>query len=109
MSIGNVPVGLLDLLVCLVWLATIYQGHRLFYLFRTKYPQIASKEIPYAFSHFAHPEKALYFFRRKARGVLRKDSELWRQRQWFVWLTLGSLIAPFVVFVAPILYARLQR
>jgi 4-amino-4-deoxy-L-arabinose transferase-like glycosyltransferase len=108
MKSGDISL-VLFLLVCMVWLATICQGHRLFYQFRTKYPEVASKEIPYAFSHFAHPEKALYFFRRKAREFLRNDSELLRQRQLFFWLTLFSLITPFVGFAGLIFYATFHK
>lgn len=95
--------------VALLWTVTVFYGHRLRRHFVAKYPETASKEIPYAFSHVAHPEKALYFFRTRARDFLRSDAELSKQRQWFVWLSMLSLIAPFAGFGAMFVYAMLHR
>jgi uncharacterized membrane protein (DUF485 family) len=95
--------------VALLWVATVVYGHRLRRHFVAKYPEVASKDIPYAFSHVAHPEKALFFLRRKARDVLRNDRELFKQRQRFVWLSVLSLIAPFAGFAAVFVYAMLHR
>jgi len=108
MENGTIPLAWF-VSVGLLWAVTIYYGHRLRQNFVAKYPEVASKEIPYAFSHFAHPEKAIYFFRRKARDVLRNDGQLLKQRQRFVYLTLLSLIAPFVGFGSLLLYALLHK
>ncbi len=95
--------------VVLIWAATIYQSHRLFRKFVAKYPDVASREIPYAFSHFAHPQKALFFWRRRSVELLRPDGELWKQRQCFVYLSVASLVVPFVGFGVLLLYAILHR
>lgn len=92
-----------------LWAVTIYYSHRLGRNFIKKYPDVASREIPYAFQHIAHPEKAFYFLRRKARDFLRNDRELFKQRQRFVWLSVLSVIAPFAGFGALFAYAMLHR
>jgi hypothetical protein len=60
-----------------VWFACFIQSHRLFYKFRAKYPDIAQREIPRAFETYEHPEKLIYFLRRRSQDVLRDDPELW--------------------------------
>jgi hypothetical protein len=81
-----------------VWLACFIQSHRLFYKFRAKYPDIAQRDIPYAFQTRENPEKLLYFLRRKSREVLRGDPELWGLRQQVKFLTVLSVIVPPVGF-----------
>lgn len=72
-------------------LATNIQGSRLLRMFRERYPQIAQREIPYAFDSWRHPEKAIFFFRRRAKDILQGDATLWRERQRFVALSLATL------------------
>lgn len=67
---------ILPLVVAAVWLATWIQGHRLLYRFQFKYREKALAEIPHAFEAFAHPEKLIYFLRRRTRAFLRADAEL---------------------------------
>jgi len=75
------------------------QGHRLFYIFRSKYPEIARKEIPYAFSQGRHPEKFFYFFRRKSYDLLKSDPSIWKVRQQVKYLTITLfIIVPFLFF-----------
>lgn len=81
-------------LILAVWLACFIQSHRLFYKFRAKYPQIAQRDIPHAFQTCEHPEKLLYFFRRKSWEVLRSNPELWGLRQQVLFLTILSLLIP---------------
>jgi hypothetical protein len=70
---------------------TVIQNNRLFRRFRERYPQVAEREIPYAFDNFRHPEKAIYFFRKRAVETLRADPDLWRERQRFVALVIATM------------------
>ena len=72
-------------------IATMLQGSRLLRMFRDRYPQIAQREIPYVFDHWQHPEKAIFFFRKRAVEILRPDPRLWRERQRFVALTFITI------------------
>jgi len=72
-------------------LATSIQGSRLLRLFRERHPQIAQKEIPYVFDSWRHPEKAIFFFRRRARDILQAAPAVWRERQRFLALSLATL------------------
>ena len=83
-----------------VWMvlciATALQNGRLLRMFRERYPQIAQREIPYVFDNWRHPEKAIFFFRKRAVEILRPDPSLWRERQRFValaFVTLGFWLA----------------
>ena len=105
---GTIPFALF-LLVVGIWALTIYQSHRLYRMFIVKYPEVASREIPYAFSHLAHPGKVIYFWRRKARDLLNGDKELWKERQRFVYLSVASVLVPPIGFGALFLYAALHR
>jgi hypothetical protein len=48
-------------------------------------------EIPFVFDNRRHPEKAIFFFRKRARDILQPEPELWRERQRFVALSLAML------------------
>ena len=69
---------------------------RMFFKFADRYPEIARREIPHAFSLWAHPEKFFFMFRKKLRPVLQGDAELWALRQ----RVKGLTIIVFVVFPA---------
>jgi hypothetical protein len=71
--------------------ATTIQGSRLLRLFGERYPQIAQREIPYVFDNWRHPEKAIFWFRKRAVELLRNDPELWRERQRYVGLVVATL------------------
>ncbi len=90
----------LFLLICGVWLATIVQSHRLFYRFRKKHPELAMSDIPHAFEPNPHPEKFLYFFRRKSLELLRGDATLWPLRQQVKTLVILSGVVPALGFLA---------
>jgi hypothetical protein len=60
-------------------------------MFRDRYPQIAQREIPFAFDRCRHPEKAIFFFRKRAVEILRADPILWRERQRFVGLVMITI------------------
>ena len=75
----------------LLCIATTIQSARLLRMFRERYPQIAQREIPFVFDNWRHPEKALFFFRKRAVEILRPDPSLWRERQRFVGLVIVTL------------------
>ena len=86
---------LLPLLVMCVWMilcvVTVIQNERLLKMFRERYPQLARQEIPWVFDNWSHPEKAIFFFRKRAIDILRTDPILWRERQRFVVLTIVTV------------------
>jgi len=90
---------------CLLWAFTAFYNGRIFQAFRKKYPDVAAREIPFAFDTSAHPEKALFFFRRKAVELLRGDPVLWPMRQRFLRLIMLSLILPPLGFFPLFFYA----
>jgi hypothetical protein len=88
-----------------VWLCLFIQSHRLFYRFRAKYPELAKKDIPYAFEYVQHPEKFLYFFRAKSEAVLRQDHALWKLRNQVRVLLILSGVIPVGGVIAVVLTA----
>jgi hypothetical protein len=89
----------------LVWFLTAWQNSRLLCAFRERYPQIAQREIPYVFDRWRHPEKAIFFFRRRAVELLREDAGLWRERQRFMTLSALSVLVPLLGFLPLFIYA----
>jgi hypothetical protein len=77
-----------------IWLTLFIQSHRLFYSFRAKYPEIAKRDIPYAFEFSPSPEKFVYFFRHKSLDILQNDTELWSLRRQVTILTFLSIVVP---------------
>jgi hypothetical protein len=71
----------LFILTGVIWCLTSIQAHRLFYRFRTRHPDIARQEIPFAFEFTAHPEKLFYFFKSKSKDILKADPPIWALRQ----------------------------
>ena len=104
---GTIPFAWFVMVILLSAL-TVWQNHRLFRKFRAKYPEVAAREIPWAFSYFAHPEKGNFFFRKQAVALLRNDEDLWRERRLFVCLCYISATVPLLGFVAMLLYAMLS-
>lgn len=89
-----------------LWFATWLYAHRLLHSFCRRFPSEAQREIPYAFDRWvAHPEKALFFFRRSAAEIVRADLALWRQRRRFVILSVCSVIFPVACFLPMFVYA----
>lgn len=83
-----------------LWCVTVLYGHRLLHNFCARFPAVAQQEIPYAFDRWiAHPEKAIFFFRRSAAEVIRDDPSLWRQRRRFMFLVVLSLLIPVLGFL----------
>jgi hypothetical protein len=89
-----------------LWFATWLYAHRLLYAFYRRFPTEAAREIPYAFDrYFAHPKKALFFFRRSTAEIVRIDAALSRQRKRFIVLSVCSVIFPVAWFLPMFVYA----
>ena len=88
-----------------VWFLMALQNSRLLCAFRERYPQIAQQEIPYVFDTWRHPEKTLFFFRRRAAELLRADTTLWRERRRFIILSVLSVLVPVLGFLPLFIYA----
>ena len=89
-----------------LWFATWLYAHRLLYAFCRRFPSEAAREIPYAFDRWvAHPEKALFFFRRSSADVVRADPALFKQRRRFIILSVSSVIFPVAWFLPMFIYA----
>jgi hypothetical protein len=82
----------------LLWFATGLQSHRLFYKFRKRHPEIAAQEIPFAFDFMAHPDKFLFFFKKRSLPILKSDPVIWTLRQQVKTLAILSLAVPFTGF-----------
>lgn len=88
-------------------ITVVIQLHRILFKFRKKYPEIASREIPYVFDDLhRHTEKGLYFYREKAIPVLKQDNELWEMRQRIILLTKVAFALPIgFILISLILFA----
>ncbi|MCK5311210.1 MAG: hypothetical protein KAJ62_03830 [Desulfobacteraceae bacterium] len=78
----------------------------MFYLFRNKYPEIAKKEISRAFEPYAHPDKIIFFFKKKNQEVIKKDKKVWalkKQTQGFLILSFGLIFCILIVFFSAML------
>jgi hypothetical protein len=100
--------GILFVMTCLVWFLTAWQSSRVLWIFRERHPQVAQREIPYVFDNWLHPEKVLFFFRRRASQILRGDLEVWRERQRFMVLALLSVVVPLLGSLTIIVYGILM-
>jgi hypothetical protein len=85
------PIILMFVIVS-VWLITARQNGKLVEAFWDRLPKVAAQELPGTLGR--HPEKLIFFFRRRAAEVLRGDEVLWKMRQRLVlWVAL-SLLTP---------------
>jgi len=89
-----------------VWILVAWQNSRLVHLFWQRLPQIAQQELPGTLDR--HPEKTLFFFRRRAVEVLRGDEVLWQQRQRFLFLFALSVLVPVLGFASIAIVAYIQ-
>ena len=55
-----------------------------------------------------HPEKAIFFFRRRAAQILRADAVLWKQRQRFLFLMTLSVLVPVIGFLSICVVAYIE-
>jgi hypothetical protein len=108
MSSGVLPFTLFCTTTAL-WMITVWYSHRLGHRFCERFPLVAQREIPYAFDRgLAHPEKAMFFFRRKAGEAMRDDPALCRQRKVFITLSILSLAVPVAGFLPMFVYAAIM-
>lgn len=84
------------------WLLLFIQSHRMFYIFRKKYPQIAKEEISNAFRPYTDPEKILFFFKAKNIPLLKNDKEIWSLRRQTKVLFFLSIGLPLVMVLIAI-------
>jgi hypothetical protein len=101
------PISLMALM-SFIWVMSIVKGHKLFYRFRAKYPDLARQNIPYAFDSYPHPEKFFCFFRKRSLDVLKRDRELWDLRRKVKVLTILSFVVPLTAFLFLMLIAFLN-
>lgn len=93
-------------LIVLCWMIVFIQSHRMFYQFRNKYTEIAKKEISHAFEPYAHPDKIIFFFKKKNQDILKKDKKIWalrKQTQGFLILSFGLIFCILIGFFLAIL------
>jgi hypothetical protein len=89
----------LFIIVGILWAITFIQSVKLREYFKRKYPQKAQREIPYAFSNTAHPEKIFYFFRKRSYSFFKEDAVLWKLRQKVKFLLLCSILIPILLLI----------
>ena len=93
-----------------IWLAWVIDGHLLLHRFVARFPEIADREIPHASDRgMAHPEKALFFYRKKAAEILSADPALARHRRRFIRLTMLAVLFPVLAFSALCLTAAMMN
>lgn len=80
--------------------AVVIINHILLVKLKTKYPEIAFKEIPFIDEPRRDPEKFFYFLRKKSKKILKEDVGLWRLRQSMIFFFIGSLLLPIVLIIA---------
>jgi len=93
----------IGLVMIVFWLLLFVQSHRMFYLFKKKYPEVVKRKIPNAFDSYADPEKILFFFRKENLSLLKNDKEIWHLRRQTKVLFLLSIGAPVLIFLLLIL------
>jgi hypothetical protein len=91
---------ILIFVVMLVWVFTVRQNGKLVKAFWERLPKVAAQELPGTLD--LHPEKFIFFFRRRAADVLREDQVLWKMRQLLVLWVVLSLLTP-VLGMLPLL------
>jgi hypothetical protein len=89
----------------LLWALMAWQSSRLLRAFKERFPQIAQREIPQVSDNWRHPAKALFFYRRRAVEILRKDPALWRERRRLIILTVLSVLVPVLGVAAIFIHA----
>jgi hypothetical protein len=78
-----------------MWLIVVIQGHRLFFIFREKYPEVAKREIPSAFEMYGRdPERFLYFFRKKSAEFIQQDETLRKLKRQITVIGIISIALP---------------
>ncbi len=105
MSSGIIPLVMLCA-TGILWFATVLYAHHLLHAFCSRFPAQASREIPYAFDRwFAHPEKGIFFYRRRAADIVQVDPTLRKKRTHFILLSILSVSFPLAWFLPLFIYA----
>ena len=99
------PLALMAITSC-IWFLTAWQNSHLVELFWQRLPRDAQQELPGAEGR--HPEKIVFFFRRRASQILRKDDVLWKHRKRLLSLAALSALVPLVGFLSIIAAACLE-
>jgi len=97
-TLGTISWVVLILTACsAVWAMTASSS--LLIRFREKHPRLAEDHVPYAFDSWAHPEKAVFCFRKLFRGVFISDPELRRLRRRYAASIVVTISLPLVWMV----------
>ena len=91
---------ILTSVVMLVWIITGRQNAKLLKAFWDRLPKAAARELPGTLD--PHPEKFIFFFRRRAAEVLGGDEVLWKMRQRLVLWVVLSILTP-ILGILPLL------
>jgi len=95
------------IVIIICWLLLLIQSHRMFYTFKKKYPEIAKRKIPNAFTRYADPGKILFFFKKENLSLLQNDKKIWRLRQQTKILFFLSIGVPLlIVFLSIFVFIR---
>jgi hypothetical protein len=78
-----------------VRIALIVDSHLLLRRFCARFPEEAKREIPYAGDwSMRHPEKGIFFFRKKATEILQADPVLLKHRKRVLTLFILAVAVP---------------
>ena len=97
---------ILMFVVMLVWVFTARQNAKLLKAFWDRLPKVAAQELPGTLD--LHPEKFIFFFRRRAAEVLRGDEVLWKMRQRLVLWVVLSILTPILGMLPLLILAVLS-
>jgi hypothetical protein len=85
---------ILMFVVMLEWVFISRHHGKLVETFWDRLPKVAAQELPGTLDR--HPEKFIFFFRRRAADVLRGDEVLWKMRQRLLLWVVLSVLTPVV-------------
>jgi|ERR1035437_1137884 hypothetical protein len=94
---------ILMFVIMLVWVFTATQNGKLVQAFWERLPKVAAQELPGMLDR--HPEKFIFFFRRRAAEVLRGDEVLWKMRQRLLLWVVLSLLTPVLGMLSLLIFA----
>lgn len=102
------PPDLLFVLTAGIWLALAISAHRLMARFKSCYPEVPARDIPYAQSG-RHPEQFIYFFRASTQRLLRAARELFKVSRLVQIPTVLSIVVPSGGFALLVVVIRAIR
>jgi len=88
----------------LVWASAAIINARLIALFRRTFPAEAVRDLPAP--GMRDPILLTYFLRSSSKNLLRRDRNIWKQRQVLVVLLALSAVVPFVGFLVIVVLAH---